>query len=676
MLKFDRQTVMFSLNSFAAAMLALFIAFALDFQRPYWAMMTVYIVSNPFSGAVRSKAVYRLLGSLIGAGAMMVLIPNLVDSPPVLSLAIALWVGGCLIVSLLDRTPRSYTLMLAGYTAALIGFPAVNQPDAVFDIAVARLEEIGLGIVCATVMHSLFFPRPVGDVLEARLGQWLSAADRWLLEIAQGGVAAEHARSRSELAASASDIRVQATHLPFDTSRMRETQAAVRALHERMLVLIPRLSEIEDLRDAFTRLGRRLPRAAQARLDESAAWARSGADYQQGQALTAAIRDTAAKPGADDWRQLLIKSLLVRLADVVTVLAEGHAVLSRVRAPDSPAPAFMEPALRRGVARPLHNDVALALRSGATCVIAVLAACALWIGAGWPEGAVAASLAAVFCAMFASLDDPAPMILAFSVAAAVGIVLAALYNFAIFPAIDGFPLLAAALFPPLFLFGLIMGNPSTTPKGLALAVTFGSALALHDTSTADFAAFLNANLAVFVATFVAVFINHAMRSMTAEAGVQRLRRMTWGAIGRLAGRSKLEDPAEAAAVLVDRVALLAPKLALPQPAGAQVADGALHDLRVAMNTVELRLAQGTLPRGDRDRVQGVVDGIAAFFSDRVRDATASAPRRLLERVDEALGALTGRPGAPEVNAVLNLVGLRHNLFPAAAPFVAAKEQTA
>ncbi|MBL7405882.1 FUSC family protein, partial [Escherichia coli] len=71
--------------------------------------------------------------------------------PILLSLAVALWVALCLYVSLLDRTPASYLPMLAGYTAALIGFPAVDDPGAIFDTAVARAEEISLGIVCASL---------------------------------------------------------------------------------------------------------------------------------------------------------------------------------------------------------------------------------------------------------------------------------------------------------------------------------------------------------------------------------------------------------------------------------------------------------------------------------------------------------------------------------------------
>ena len=58
-------------------MLAFSIAILLDMPRPYWAMASVYITSNQFTGATRSKAVYRILGTLIGAAGTIVLVPNL-----------------------------------------------------------------------------------------------------------------------------------------------------------------------------------------------------------------------------------------------------------------------------------------------------------------------------------------------------------------------------------------------------------------------------------------------------------------------------------------------------------------------------------------------------------------------------------------------------------------------
>ena len=94
-------------------MLALYIAMSLGLDRPYWAMASVYIASQPLSGATRSKAVYRLCATLIGAAAAVVLVPAISDAPPLLSLVLALWVAACLYLSLLDRTPRSYVCMLA-----------------------------------------------------------------------------------------------------------------------------------------------------------------------------------------------------------------------------------------------------------------------------------------------------------------------------------------------------------------------------------------------------------------------------------------------------------------------------------------------------------------------------------------------------------------------------------
>src|SRR6188768_717790 len=96
--------IIFSVKTFIAAMAALLIGFAADLPRPYWALATVYITSQPLAGATRSKALYRVIGTLVGAAASIVFVPALVNSPELLSLTIAAWVGLCLYVSLLDRT--------------------------------------------------------------------------------------------------------------------------------------------------------------------------------------------------------------------------------------------------------------------------------------------------------------------------------------------------------------------------------------------------------------------------------------------------------------------------------------------------------------------------------------------------------------------------------------------
>ena len=47
----------------------MFVAFSLDLKSPGWAMTTVYLTSQPLSGAMRAKAVYRAIGKLKFASA-------------------------------------------------------------------------------------------------------------------------------------------------------------------------------------------------------------------------------------------------------------------------------------------------------------------------------------------------------------------------------------------------------------------------------------------------------------------------------------------------------------------------------------------------------------------------------------------------------------------------------
>ena len=103
----SKNEALFSVKSFGAAMLALYLAMSIGLPRPFWALMTAYIVAAPFAGPTRSKAVYRFAGTLLGAVATVIMVPLFANSPELLSLALALWVGACLYVSLLDRTPRS-----------------------------------------------------------------------------------------------------------------------------------------------------------------------------------------------------------------------------------------------------------------------------------------------------------------------------------------------------------------------------------------------------------------------------------------------------------------------------------------------------------------------------------------------------------------------------------------
>lgn len=664
--KFDRHTLLFSANSFAAAMLALYIGFALGLPRPYWAMTTAYIVSQPLAGAVRSKALYRVLGTVLGAAAAVALVPNLVNAPVLLCLALALWVGGCLTISLLDRTPRSYLLMLSGYTAAIIGFPSVNQPGAIFDVAVSRVIEIGLGILCATLVHSLVFPRPVGTVLKQRLSTWLGEADRWALDVLHGEDGEAIARDRRHLAAAASEIQMLAVHLPFDTSRLRETTGVVRALHERMLVLIPLLSGLADRMEALREVRDDRVRAA---LNAVTAWIEAGSPRDRGLDLIERLDKLAAHRRGSAWSALLIESLLARLSATVRALAEGHALMARFDDPDAPLSPGLEASTRAKGQRAMHADLPLALLSGGAAAIAILLSCATWILAGWGDGAAAPVMAAVFCCFFAAMDDPVPAIKSFGVYTLLSLPLSAIYMFAILPAIDGFPLLVLTMAPPLLFLGLYIPDPRRAGAALAVLMGFSNALALQETFSADFASFLNGNLGQFVGLLFAIIVTAGLRSMGVDASARRLLVRTWKSLARLARARQAPEAAAFAAILVDRLGILTPKLA---EAGARhdfVGVDALRDLRVGMNLVAVQAARPDLPPEGKDRLDAALDGVGDHFAALAAGAARKPSDELLARIDAALRGLSIASAASAVQGVSGLVGLRRNLFPEAPAFV-------
>ena len=242
--------IIFSVNCYIAAVLALFISFSLDLKSPAWAMVTVYLTSQPLSGALRAKAVYRVVGTFVGGAVMVAIVPNLVNAPELTTLAIILWVALCVFVSLLDRTPRSYMFVLSGYTAALIGFPSVLAPSATCvrhtGGAVSRVEEITLGVVCAAIVHSLILPKSVFSAFEDELRSAMAQARRWLAGGLIRQATPQDEMERRRIAADISELYSLGTSLRFDTSPHRPDIGFIRAFDRKMVALLPLLSAVED----------------------------------------------------------------------------------------------------------------------------------------------------------------------------------------------------------------------------------------------------------------------------------------------------------------------------------------------------------------------------------------------------------------------------------------------
>lgn len=325
----DRQAWLFSAKTFAASIAALYVALAGNLSRPYWAMATVYIVSQPLLGPTRAKGVYRVLGTLLAGVATLVMLPNLVETPLLLSAAMALWLSACLFLALLNRGPRGYAFLLAGYTTAFIGFPAVTSPESIFDTVVARSEEIILGTVMAVLFASLLFPASLKPMLTARIGNWMQDAAQWCRQVLQRGPSQA---PRNRLAADLVQFEALIAFVRHDDPRHAGAAPALEQLRARMLMLLPVLSSMADRLDALQRDGSALPLATAALLEDVAAWVDQGEEAPSDADVGALrARIAALRPVVDqDIEHLLLASLLLRLEELLDLWQDCRALQQAV----------------------------------------------------------------------------------------------------------------------------------------------------------------------------------------------------------------------------------------------------------------------------------------------------------------------------------------------------------
>lgn len=674
-MRFSVRELIFSVNTFAAAMLALAIAFSLDFERPFWAMLSVYITSQPLSGAVRSKAMYRLLGTLIGLAATLVLVPYFINTPVLLTVALAGWIGLCLYLSLLDRTPRSYVYMLAGYTAGLIGFPSVSNPAALFDTAISRAEEIALGVVCASIVHSLFFPRPVAPAIHGKIMTVLSEAEAWMLDALAGNTIPAVANKRRRVAADLTELHVLATHLPYDSAVTRHVTQEIQALQDRLVVLLPVVDMVEDRLTVLGAEAELSPPLVEL-VSDVRQWVEDGDSTMPEHATALISRCQALEPSLTldtSWHQALQLSLCARLAELVEALQDCRELANCVTHPDQRTTTSRVEVLAQAArTRALHLDHGMAALSSFAAIIAVIACSFLWIYSAWPDGYVAAMMAGVFASLFASMDDPTPAIRSMLRYIALAMPVAAIYLFAVFPLIDGFPMLALVLAPVLLLGGAFMAMPANYGKALAFMIGTISGIALTPNFHEDFAGFANTNLAMLIGIVAALIVTYLFRVVGAEMSVQRLLRFGWRDLVAISTQRVMLSRAVWSSRMLDRVGLLLPRLAIAKPHSVLATDEPLRDLRVGLSIIDLRSLRQQLSGAAREAVDHLLQGIADYFRTLGRGHIVAPQMSLTRDIDIAITEVM-KLGLHEErrSGLLALVGLRRLLFPTASGYLVA-----
>jgi uncharacterized membrane protein YccC len=690
---------LFSVKTFAASILALYIALIFQLPRPYWAMASVYIVSNPFVGATRSKALYRALGTALGAAAAITLVPPFVETPLLFSVIVATWTGTLLYLAISDRTARSYVFMLAGYTMPLIALPTVTDPTTVFDVAIARTEEITLGIICASVIGSNILPSRLAPTLIERADAWFRDAAWYGRETLSGHLAGKALSAcRQRLAATVNQLEFLLSQLSYDHTHP-EILSRAEALRGRMQLFLPMISALADPLVALRRDLHVWPEGLDGLLGDAAHWFDAPLPTR-----AADIHDDAGDPTADSlrariaalqpardaltsWQGALLSNALWRLGQVIDVWQDCRALR-----------ALIAHEAQTGTWRPRYRhwrlggterfyDRGLMLFSCFVPVSAILVACWLWVSSGWHDGAGAVTLAAVACCFFAALDEPAPMVFRFFLATAASVVFAGLYLFVALPNVHDFAMLVLLFAGPFILIGTLIPRPAFNMVTMLVAVNTATFISVQSAYEADFLVFLNSNIAGVAGLLFAYLWTRATRPFGAELAARRLLRSSWNDVALSASPTAIADQRNLASRMVDRLMQLIPRLAASDEHRHPSIES-FRDLRIALNALDLRRTRRKLDGDVPDAIDRVLAGVSDHYARCARESERqSAPPALMSTIDDALRRVAAHARAqtppataadadvePAPRALVSqrwlrdtlhaLVGLRLSLYPA------------
>ena len=680
----DREAWIFSLKSFIGAMLALYLSFRLGLPRPFWAPLTAYVVAQPIAGAVRSKALYRVIGTFIGALATVIFIPTFINYSVLMYLVFGVWIGFCLYVSMLDRTPRAYAFMLSGYSVALIALPSLIDVSnlsisSIYDVALARVEEITLGITCSALVHSLVFPKGVGNIVLTRLDQALKDAQQWVRSVlTESTIDPDNPVDLNKLAQIITELRMMSTHLPFDTSNLRWTANIVRALQDRLSALVPILSTIEDrlgvLRNSNTGM---LSREWQKLMDDIADWAAIGVENEPGNAIRLRKRIDNATPviSADShWEDMLLANLAAELYRLVDICEDCFDLRRQINIGLSGAMPPAEPRKPKVSTTSLHVDRRLALSSAFAAMMATSLSCLFWVISGWPMGFCAPMMAGMYSMFFATMDNPVPILKVQLFYTLLSTPVAGLYLLLFLPSAHSFEMMMLVFAPFLLWFGTYLSKPATMIKVIPFMFTTLATLTMFDMGSANMTSFINSQVSQAIGAGMAVLFTALFRIANIEAITRRLVKTMWTDISRLGKAIRAPSVMEVSVRMVDGISLLAPRLALARKNGVASEPGylsamnILSDLRVGLNMTRLLRLMPKLQRQGIP-VHPVLENLSAFYEDRMKDDSGKDVPVLLDKIDTTLYQLArSHHNVQQNDAIAALAGIRRDLFPDALPY--------
>lgn len=169
-------TLLFAMKGVIAVALALSIAFYLQLERPFWAVIAAMMLQGrPQMGLVLEKSLLLVAGTVCGGGIAFFVLESFVHHPTWIVLSLAAVAFICTYYGSAHRHVNySYGLALVPVTTAIVTLLAGADTahitsSSIFEIFISRLSEVSVGALSASLCSTLIFPSRISDTLEKEM---------------------------------------------------------------------------------------------------------------------------------------------------------------------------------------------------------------------------------------------------------------------------------------------------------------------------------------------------------------------------------------------------------------------------------------------------------------------------------------------------------------------------
>ena len=472
----ERRAVIFALKGVISMALALFVSMYLQLDRPYWAVVSaVFLQIRPESGLVIEKALCQIFGSAVGGGAGILILAALSAYPVPALGCLALWIGfNSAAASMVHRTNYIYAFAMAGMTAALVVImvmanASTADSQAVFAIARARISEIAVGAICATLVSQLLWPVTVKDSLRAHARNAINQTLEYIaLELDPDSSRAQRRQHSDPILEALVVVNDDSSAVVYEGAEGPGRGRAAGLLCNRMLSLLALTQILGRFRrehgdlvspafaDLLGILCERLHRIVETDSYEEA--------YCLAQALRRELIDLrAGQEGESAIVSRLSQTAAEMVADLVVVLRAYNALEQR------------DQTLLNAPRLSTHRDPLIGTVNGFRTATVFLIGAFVWIQTASPAATMLMVLPVVFSVMFARFSQVAlsTLLQRLLTGVLVAIPVALFFGLGLLSRSSGdFEILVLVLAGPYFVGLLLLASPPTLPYGLGFCIPF------------------------------------------------------------------------------------------------------------------------------------------------------------------------------------------------------------